>query len=234
MLYHHCQCLWPNYEQFRWAEGPVLQRAWLPDHSWAKVRHATYVLRLQCLYEKGLWGLEWSHKKHQVAKCNSNGLLLLRTYAMHDFLITNTVFYEPNCNERSLMHLHVRHWHLIDYIITRKQDRHHIRVTKAICGAECLMDHHLIMSKLNICIQPKWHPQVRKQTKRFDICKLILSTKAHQLPVNLENCLAGVVLEEMLKQTGPLSETVFTLSLVRFSTPQQGKTKIHLMKMTRR
>ena len=39
-----------------------------------------------------------------VDKCNSNGLLLLRKCAEHDFLITNTVFKLPNWNKTSWMH----------------------------------------------------------------------------------------------------------------------------------
>ena len=39
-----------------------------------------------------------------VGKCNSNGLLLLRKCAEHDFLISNTVFKLPNRNKISWMH----------------------------------------------------------------------------------------------------------------------------------
>ena len=86
-----------------------------------------------------------------VGKCNSNGLLLLRKCAEHG-LITNTVFRLSNRNKTSWMHPRSKHWHLIDYVIVRRTDRQDVRVTK--CGADCWTDHRLVVSKLNLRIQP--------------------------------------------------------------------------------
>ncbi len=70
-------------------------------------------------------------RAHRVGKCNSNGLLLLRTRTTHGLAITNTMFRLP----------------------TRK-DRQDVRVTKAMCGADCWTDHCLIISKAKLHIQP--------------------------------------------------------------------------------
>ena len=41
-----------------------------------------------------------------------------------------------------------------------------------MCGAECWTDHRLIITRLNVCIQPPCQPQGKRVPKRLNISKL--------------------------------------------------------------
>ena len=110
--------------------------------------------------------------KHGVGKCNSNGLLLLQTCTAHSLSITNTLFRLPTRKKTTWMHPRSKNWHLIDYVITRSTDLKDVRVTKAMCGAECWTDHRLLVSKLNFRIQPRKRPQGQKTAKKLGITAL--------------------------------------------------------------
>ncbi|KAI8777849.1 craniofacial development protein 2 [Biomphalaria glabrata] len=84
----------------------------------------------------------------------------------------------------------------IDYVITRQSDRQDIRVTKSCCGAECGTDHRLIITKLNIRIQPKRRPQKSKPLKRLNTASLADDKTEKSLADAIENCLKSTVLTE--------------------------------------
>ena len=67
----------------------------------------------------------------------------------------NTLFRLPTRNKTTWMHPRSKHWHLIDYVITRKKGASDIRVRMSMCGAECWTDHRLLVSKLTLRIQPQ-------------------------------------------------------------------------------
>ena len=75
------------------------------------------------------------------------------------------------------MHPCSKQWHLIDYVIVRRNGRQYVRVTKTICGADYWTDHRLVVSKLNLRIQPVRRPQGKKVPKKLDVSKLKQDSK---------------------------------------------------------
>ena len=75
------------------------------------------------------------------------------------------------------MHPRSKHWHLIDYVIVWRKERQDVTVTKTLCAADCWTDHRLVISKLNLRIQPARRPQGKKVPKRLDVSKLKQDSK---------------------------------------------------------
>lgn len=84
------------------------------------------------------------------------------------------------------MHPRSKHWHL-DYVIVRQRDRQDVKVTKAMCGAECWTDHRLLISKLNIRIQPPRRPQGKKVPMRLNVSKLKCAQVKQSLAEELDS-----------------------------------------------
>ena len=77
------------------------------------------------------------------------------------------------------MHPRSKHWHLIEYVIVRRKDGQVVRVTKTMCGADCWTDHKLVVSKLNLRIQPVRRPHGKKVPKRLNVSYLKQDSKRH-------------------------------------------------------
>ena len=94
------------------------------------------------------------------------------------------------------MHPHSKHWHLIDYVIVRKRDRQDVRVTKAMCSAECWTDHRLIVCKLKICVQPKRCLQGMKTPRRLNTWKLKVPNIKQSFVDTLESHLESTMMND--------------------------------------
>jgi hypothetical protein len=92
---------------------------------------------------------------HGVGKENSNGTLLLSTCMRHNLVITNTLYQQADKYKTTWMHPRSRHWHLIDYVITRLGDRADVNITRAMRGTGLWSDHRLLRAKVNLNLKPK-------------------------------------------------------------------------------
>ncbi|XP_076049415.1 uncharacterized protein LOC143030098 [Oratosquilla oratoria] len=94
--------------------------------------------------------------RHGTGKENSNGIRLLNLCSTHDFTITNTVFQLSNKYKMSWKHPRSKHWHQIDFIITRKADLRDFLITRALRGADTPQHYFPAMGYQKSQIESDW------------------------------------------------------------------------------
>ncbi|KAL8596262.1 hypothetical protein ACOMHN_021302 [Nucella lapillus] len=110
-------------------------------------------------------------RPHGLGRENANGLLLLTLCSEEGLTITNTLFEQPEIHsllDSSSSH----HWHLIDYLITRRCDIRDILITRAMRGADCWTDHILLQCRAAFQLAHKHRRQARSVRKKLDVKKL--------------------------------------------------------------
>ena len=116
--------------------------------------------------------------KHGIGKCNSNGELLLALCSEFELIVTNTMFKQKDERKTTWMHPRSKHWHMIDFIITRCRDKMDIHSTRVMRGANCWTDHQMLRSKVAFRIRQKRNRQGTSKPTKLNIA--ILSTTSHR------------------------------------------------------
>ena len=75
--------------------------------------------------------------KHGIGKCNANGELLLSLCSEFELIVTNTMFKQKDERKTTWMHPRSKHWHMIDFIITRRRNKMDDCSTRVMRGANC-------------------------------------------------------------------------------------------------
>ena len=148
---------------------------WLLNHL---KTHMTAVLRGNFNARIGRDNYKWPLVigKHGIGKCYSNGELLLALCSEFELIVF--MFKQNDERKTTWMHPRSRHWHMIDFIITRCRDKMCINSTRAMCGANCWTDHQMLRSKLAFRIRQKHNRQGTSKPTKLNTANL--STISHR------------------------------------------------------
>ncbi|KAK2176903.1 hypothetical protein NP493_632g02040 [Ridgeia piscesae] len=129
--------------------------------------------------------------KHGIGKCNSNGELLMALCSEFELIVTNTMFKQKDERKTTCMHPCSRHWHMIDFIITRYRDKMDIHSTRAMRGANCWTDHQMLRSKVRFRIQQKHNRQGTSKLTKLNTAKLSSISHRESFEQEMDNALAN-------------------------------------------
>ena len=138
--------------------------------------------------------------KHLLGKSNSNGLLLLSLCSEFGLSITNSHFQLPDKLKGTWRHPRSKHWHTLDYVITRQSYQNQVNITHAHRGTECWSDHRLVRSKINITLPKKprrTKPTIRKKLNVEKLKNPKLKKKfAEEIEKSVDSCNVSDNVEE--------------------------------------
>ena len=115
------------------------------------------------------------------------------------------------------MHPRSRHWHLIDYIITRQRDLPDFLDTRAMRGANCSTDHVMIKSTTRLRVR-----QIKKKgklpTKKLDTSRIKIKSVREDLGASLTERLTVVVPGPVEDKWNSFKSIVYEVSREKLGT----------------
>ena len=128
--------------------------------------------------------------KHGIGKCNSNGEFLLALCSEFEIIVTNTMFKQKDERTTTWMRLRSKHWHMIDFFITRCRDKMDIHSTRAMRDANYWTDDQMLRSKVAFRIRQKHNRQVTNKPNRLNTAKLSTISPRENFEQEMDSALA--------------------------------------------
>ena len=170
---NNCKCLCTHNDQPRWGSRQGLWWSGFCDFCSTVDRqtHPPWELQCQSGHRPPTLGMsEWIWRCREVQQqCTPPFKEVCRAWItdhQHSLLSTNS---QKDIMDAPLLQTLASHW-----LCHSAKD---VRVTKTMCGADCWTDHRLVVSKLNLRIQPVRRPQGKKMPKKLDVSKLKQDSK---------------------------------------------------------
>ena len=111
----------------------------------------------------------------------------------------------------------------------RRTDRQDVRVTKTMCGADCWTYHRLVVSNLNLRIQPARRPQGKKTPKRLDVSKRNQDSMRQAF---LNNWKQSISVQRTPKENWTVfHKTIYSSDAATLGHPHLANTNTSLMRM---
>ena len=126
-----------------------------------------------------------------IGKLNENGQRLLELCSYHDLCLTNTFFPTKPHHRVSWRHPRSRHWHQLDFVITRRSLLNQVLITRSFHSADCDTDHSLVASKVRL-LPRRIHRSRQKPRPRINTARTtelrLRERFAKAIDVALEDC----------------------------------------------
>ena len=116
-----------------------------------------------------------------------NGQRLLELCCHHGLCVSNTLFNTKLQYRVSWRHPRSKHWHQLDFILTRRVDFSSIKITLSYQSADYDTDHSLVCSKVKLRV----HRTRKEGRPRIDISKTRDQRKVEEFAQVLEDSLPG-------------------------------------------
>ena len=82
--------------------------------------------------------------RHGIGNCNDNGCRHRELCSKHQLVITNTLFQQKDRFKTTWRHPRSKHWHLLNYVLTRQHGTRDVLHTRVMPSADCYTDHRLV------------------------------------------------------------------------------------------